>query len=690
MQNSEHAVEAAARIIETKTKEIEGFFHGVTEKVKRALEALGAFEWFKEGFAKFSQAEEATIRLKNAIEATGRVAAPVIANYQKLAAEISHHTLTTKMEVLALAKQAEQMGFTGKKAERLIEEAIGLGTAMEMGAEHAMTLTIALERGNVQMLRRIPQLHGIKDATKLVRQAELLMAQGLKTAGELSKTASGQITHLTHGVHELFLDLGGLVAKGLIPIIDYMRKAVDWFKSLDKATRTVLLTVPGLIAAFYGLGPILGKSSALITPLTSLFKGLSSIISGVLHISLTGIVATLFKAIPSWTAFKAAINGIPGAIWGVIKSFTLFSVTGLIIAGVAGGIYLLVQRMGGLQGTWDTLKKVAGATWDYIKQKTAEFIEYVQPITDALVSLWNTAWPMIQEGASELWDAITDGFQTAVDYLSDLAASMGIDWGATWDSIRDALQTAVIFMEFSLKNFKAEANLVWTGIAAGLMESVDFMKDGFISLVATGAGVGASLLLLFTQLWDAIKHPSKAAFKNIGIGLTKTFTDAFDNMAHDLGAGESPLTKQLKEDYEKQKGILSQSFEDFKKQKLAEFALNDEYDDEEETKKEKAAKHDEHRRQEEFKALAKFDQALSNSAEAQARIAEQKDRLDPKYRGNNFEKSQKPEGSVAGSTRGSAESLKKMDESKELLRQIVKNTSKSGDTTKLEPANLGW
>lgn len=582
IQETEHKLEHATHVVETHTKEIEGFFAGIAGKAKLAVEAFAVFETLKESFKAFSEAEEATIRLTAAIETSGRAAAPLVNDYKKFAAEISHHTLVTKNEVLAMAELTEALGFTGAKAKQLIEDSIGLGTALKMDSEQALNLVIGLERGNVQMLRRVHQLRGIKDEAKLVRQAEKLMEQGIKTAGLLSNTAAGQLTHLGHEFHGLFMELGGLLARGLNPVISGLRQLVEWI--------------------------------------------------GNLHI----------------------VNSI-------------------------------VDNM---KQPWANLKEAVGLAWDWAKQKTSEFIEFVQPITDALISFFDAAWDGIKEGASALWEFTKDVFQEAVDAVNDISKALGIDWKVAWEIMRDAVQTAILFMEFSIKNFKAEANLVWDAIALGLSQAFDFMRDAGVGFLAFMNGLGASLTALFLNSWNAIKNPSVQAFKDIGKGTGKAFDSAFDSVVAKYGAGDSPLTKQLKADYDKQKGILNQSFDDFRKEKLSEFEAKRDILQEEDEVEASADKKERGRRQEQFKEISKFDAALSNSTEARARIAEQKDRLDPKHREGNFDKTNVAVGSVQGSQKGSADALKKVDTTNELLRKINENTIKKPGGVNLEAAGL--
>lgn len=649
MQQSQQSVEHAAKLIEEKTKEIEGFFKGMADKVKGALEVFGAMEWFKESFHAFEDREVALIKLKGAIEGTGRASGPAIEEWKQFAEEIAHTTLIGKGEVLALAKQAEQMDKTGKAAQGLVEDSIGLGAAMDMGAEHAMTLILALERGNVQMLRRVPALRGIKDESILVAKAEQMMTQGMKTAKELSNTTGGSITHLTHEIHSLFMDLGSLVSKGLKPVVEMMRQGVQWFKGLSKETKILALAIPGLSAALFGLHNYFGKISTVVKAISLVFTS-----------------------------------------WGVTATI------------VAAGVYYLIERLGGFEKVWGMIKDAAVASWDYIKTKTNEFLTYIKPVTDAAMSFFTELWSTTKELASAAWDWIVDVVVSAKDAIISAFDGLGVSISVNWDQIKEDVQTAFIAMEFSLKNFKQVATMAWTyielgasqlwdsiskaadvtwsAIALGLSQAIDVTKDAWTSLKAYASGAFAYI----AYLWDHVGDHGKS-FADIGREAGKAFNDAFaeqskgagesditkalkDDLSKALGTGDSPMTKKLKEDSINQRMILDQNFAEFKQQKLDQFEFADGVDEKAEDEKDKNAKKEERRRQEEYKAISKFDAALSNSAEAQSRIAEQKDRLSEK--GGLNDKKSSPIGRVEGSSSGSSDALKKMDESKDLLRNI--------------------
>lgn len=637
MQDADHKSEQSAQIIRQHTEQIEGFFKGMVDKVKHTLETLGSIEWFKESLHGFSAYEENLIRLKTAIEGNGKAVQPTLEKYKAFAAEISHHTLVTNGEVLALAKQAEQMGFSGEKAEKLIKDSVGLASATEMSAEHAMLLTIALERNNVQLLRRVPQLRGIKDETKLVQQAEKLMTQGLKVAGELSNTAAGQITHLQHEVHGLLRELGGLVAGGIKPVIEWIRKGVDWFKSLDKSVRIAALALPGLIAAFKGLPAILGLLGSLFSPVLALFSG-----------------------------------------------------TGIVLTEIGIGVTLLVNKLGGFSAVWDMIQSAASSAWNTIKTKTAEFIHWCQPITQALLSLWTEVWGDISPLVAAGWEEVKRLFQVGVAFINALLIVVGVQWKGTWDGIRDAVSTAILFIEFSIQNWQQVTMTAALAVALGFSKAFDTIRESGVLLIGSMMGVSSAIGSIFTDLWEAIKHPSIEAFKSIGNGAAQAFNVAFATTAAKYGLGESPLTKQIRAGYEVQKALTSQSFDEFKQMKLQQFNFTDETEEKADAVKEKEFKRDQDRRQEEFKEIHKFDQALSNSVEARARIAEQKDRLDKRNEGS-ISKKNEPTGSITGSSRRDPEALKKIDESNSLLKQINGNIAKGlKGGIKLEPADLGW
>jgi len=512
-QHSAHQVEEAAHQIDGHSNSLKGFAHSALG----ALELLGAGEWFKEAFGAFGEFEKSTIRLTAAIESNGHAVEPLLARYKEFGKEVAEHSLVTKGATRSMLEQAEVMGFSGDAAERVVKNAIGLAKGNEELSRTYIRVTAALEQGNVQLLRRIPGLRGIKDESELVAKAQHLIASGLKVAEAETESSVGKIEHLKHSFHALFIDLGGAVATVFNPVVTGLKMAVDWFGSLDKVTKVVTLGLPALLLGLHGLGPTLAIVKTVITPVLMAFSG--------------------------W-----------GAVIGV----------------AVGAIALLVNRLGGMTAVWNKIKEVGLAAWDYVKEKAGEFWEWFAPIADEIGQVGSAAWVAIKEAASAFWDWLKDVWEAIKTTAKETWDSIGLSASVNWSKIKSDVLLALWAIEFGFKNLKLTAQVAWTQIGIWTSQVIDLMTTAWNKYWSFVVGYWAALYAGALATWNNIKilFGGEGEWQDIGTRVAIAFSDAFENTMKRMGGeGESEYTKQLKKQYADLGGELRESFDAFRKRK---------------------------------------------------------------------------------------------------------------------------
>lgn len=248
-QQSASAVQVAGQQIE----QIRSGLVGFASTALTALSGYGMTTSLMGAFDKFSELERNTLKFNAVLEFNKRNVKETTDEYKRFTEQIMQVTTLSKGEIMSLLKRAETMGFTGAKAEQLAKASIGLGAASEMSAESAMSMVIALERGNTQMLRRIPALRGIHDQQQLVAKANELMNLGLKEEAALAQTAPVQLERLKKAFGGVTMEVGGLVSQALTPLVKMLTQAVDRFKALAPETRTYIAYVSGLVLVLLAL-----------------------------------------------------------------------------------------------------------------------------------------------------------------------------------------------------------------------------------------------------------------------------------------------------------------------------------------------------------------------------------------------------------------------------------------------------
>lgn len=109
------------------------------------------------------------------------------------------------------------------------------------------------------------------------------------------------------------------------------------------------------------------------------------------------------------------MTGSSGIMGGIKAIATAIGPGGIFIAAVTACIAIGVL----LYKNWDKIKEVAGAVWDWIKDKTITFVDGIKSklsdLAEKIVSIWNG----IKSSAKEKWDAIWSTIKEVVKKIVD-------------------------------------------------------------------------------------------------------------------------------------------------------------------------------------------------------------------------------------------------------------------------------
>lgn len=183
----------------------------------------------------------------------------------------------------------------------------------------------------------------------------------------------GSIEKLKSGLDVLMTTLGQLIASYLVPLIEKIQSAVDWFMSLDKGTQDIIVKI-GLVVAAIG-------------PVISIIGGLVSTIGTVIS-----VVGTVTSAIGAIIPLISGIMSALPALGGVIAAIA--SPIGIVVAAIAAVIAIGVL----LYKNWDEIKEKAAQFGEAIKGK---FEEMKNAVADKFNKIKETMSNTI-EGAKNL------------------------------------------------------------------------------------------------------------------------------------------------------------------------------------------------------------------------------------------------------------------------------------------------
>jgi hypothetical protein len=142
---------------------------------------------------------------------------------------------------------------------------------------------------------------------------------------------------------------------------------------------------------------------------------------------IAGSITTVASFIKGLIALMTGSSGIMGGIKAIA---TAIGPGGIFIAAVTACIAIGVL----LYKNWDKIKEVAGAVWDWIKDKTITFVDGIKSklsdLAEKIVSIWNgikssakekwdAIWSTIKEVVKRIVDGIVDKFKSARDKVVD-------------------------------------------------------------------------------------------------------------------------------------------------------------------------------------------------------------------------------------------------------------------------------
>jgi hypothetical protein len=478
------AVQAAGKQIEGISKSLKGF----AESAVSALAGFGLATSLKGAFEEFSSVEREAIKFNSVLEFNKRNVEQVSAEYKKFVETLEDVTTVDKYSALALLKQAETMGFTGQKAEELTKFSIGLGQATNKSAQEALTIAIALERGNLQMLRRIPALRGIKNEQQLLAKANELANLGLKQEEALTKTASFQIEKLGRSFKEISIEIGGMVAEGLKPFLKIMQQAVEQIKALPEETKKWIVWITAGTLAFLAIKPAITTVILLMDAL-----GISFVVNTALQLGQLAITGA------AWLAWAVVVNTATLLAAGAVALYNLAMGTLAFMFGLFGGnVALSILSL----VSWKTVVAIASAL-------TTAF-GFVLTVVNSL--LYGELGALIGMGPAFLayaaWSAIAD----AATWLLNAGLTY---MDATMFGIPLVIGVVVVaFIAFVgvvlLAAAATAAFVVSLTVVGGVLGAV---AVGFAGIVAVGAGIVTVFAGIGGGLWDIV-----SGFKQLTLG----------------------------------------------------------------------------------------------------------------------------------------------------------------------------
>jgi hypothetical protein len=264
-RNMEHHAGA----VEHLSHKVEGF----GESVVAALEALGVEHFLHSSLDEFQEAEEGMHKLEAALMSNGREVEKLKEDYSEFAGNIQRTTTMSDDAMINLLRMAETFELTGDNAKAAAVNAQAIAAVTGGSAQSYIRFSAALQKGDtataMRMARMIPQLRGVKDGAEFAAKAQRLLQTGMQMVHKEAESSSGSLKMLSNLWGDFKEDLGGVVAEGLKPLVEYGKEASLLIKDLTPETKKLLVQAMAVGAGLIMLGPTLSLLGVVFGPLVS-------------------------------------------------------------------------------------------------------------------------------------------------------------------------------------------------------------------------------------------------------------------------------------------------------------------------------------------------------------------------------------------------------------------------------------
>jgi hypothetical protein len=327
--------------------------------------------------------------------------------------------------------------------------AIQLGKALNdpiVGITALKRVGVAFTESQKDQIKVLVESGNTLDAQKLIlKELQTEFGGSAEAAG---KTFAGQLKILKETVGDLQEELGGLLVKGLSPLIPKFQRIVDDIKNLMGEEITLSTFTKHLTEEFGVFGKVIGTTIEFFATHKEAIVAVAGVIGGVLSISIIAATVAMMSfiavSLPVLLIFGAIGAGVAILIshWGqVIEVFNKIKpvLDGIRLAivkwikdnqetfiafwEVIKGIFNFALGFiwGFWQTTWGAMKDYLLAVWEIMRG----IIEVAWGVIEIFISIamgiftgnWTKAWEGIKKGFGSIWDGIKDILKGAIDFI---------------------------------------------------------------------------------------------------------------------------------------------------------------------------------------------------------------------------------------------------------------------------------
>lgn len=202
----------------------------------------------------FAKQEEAEKGLAAALRATGQEVDNNLGKMKTFASALQSVTTHGDETTLPIMQMGVNLGLTAEQSQEATKAAIGLSKALGINVNEAMKAVSKEMQGQKSALNeQIPGLMDVSDASERLAIISQKAGMGMQEEMAAAETSGGSLTQLKNTLGDLTEMLGGVIASGLTPLVQWFNDLIGVTVSYNQSTGD---TSSAVGSAFSSIGSI--------------------------------------------------------------------------------------------------------------------------------------------------------------------------------------------------------------------------------------------------------------------------------------------------------------------------------------------------------------------------------------------------------------------------------------------------
>lgn len=198
--------------------------------------------------------DAATTSMNSALAKQGKYTTDASKDLAKYANQLQATTVYSNDMIQAQMALAMNMGVPAGRIKEVTTAAVGLAATIKKDVPTAMGLMVRAMNGNTAMLTRYGiALDTTKSKEEQFEQLLKIGAQGMRTAADDTKSATGQMAQFKNSVGDLAKKVGALLLPALMLMAGGIKTFVDWLNEGRSWVVGFSIAAVAAIAVFKGL-----------------------------------------------------------------------------------------------------------------------------------------------------------------------------------------------------------------------------------------------------------------------------------------------------------------------------------------------------------------------------------------------------------------------------------------------------